>query len=455
MQLKEKVLKTINKHSMLHQGDRVLIGLSGGPDSVCLSVILDEVRDNFNLSLHAVYVNHGLRPEETAAEELFCKRLCDSLSITFHVENVDVKGHVEKTKQNLQEAARDLRYEVLEKAAHDEKATRIALAHNADDQAETVLMRLIRGAGRRGLSGIPPVRGIIIRPLIDIERRYIEAFLYEKSISYITDSSNLKKDYSRNRIRQDIMPLLKEENPSFVDSINRTAEIMRGEDAYLEIATTKTMMRMITKKTDDVIELFLVPLMNTEKAIQRRVLRRSLAEIGASRGIELVHIDHIIHLINEQQSGDTIHLPKGLRAVKNYATLLITRELIKALQDRDLNVPGEILLDAIGLRMTSQLSDKSVEITDEDTAVLDADKLTFPLLVRKRREGDFFHPAGFGRHKKLQDFFVDLKVPRESRDLVPVVTSGDDVVWVGGYRMDERFVAKEGTKKFVVLKITS
>jgi tRNA(Ile)-lysidine synthase len=455
MDLKEKALETITRHSMLNYGDRVLIGLSGGPDSVCLSVILDELRDNFNLSLYAVYVNHGLRPEESGAEEVFCKRFCDGLGISFHIENIDVKGHAEKEKRNLQETARDLRYEVFEKAADEKKATKIALAHNADDQAETVLMRLIRGAGRKGLSGIPPVRGKIIRPLIDLVREDIEAFLDARNISSVADSSNLKKEYARNRLRLDILPLLKTENPSVVDSINRTAEILRGEDEYLEIATTKTMMRLITRMEDDAIELFLVPLMNTDKAILRRVLRRALAEIGAERGIELVHIDDIIHLINENKSGDMINLPKGIRAVRSYSTLLLTRETSKDIKPQNIDIPGEISLDEKGLRMMSQLSEKPIEINNRDMAVLDYDRLILPLQVRKRREGDFFFPAGFGRRKKLQDFFVDEKVPKEKRDSVPIVVSGEDIVWVAGHRMDERYTAKEGTKRFLVLKIVS
>jgi len=455
MKILEKALKTIKKHSMIQKGDSILIGLSGGPDSVCLSVILDELKDNFNLSLHALYVDHGLRPEEGRDEAAFCRRFCDGLGIDFHVESVMTKEHSEKKKLNLQETARELRYEALERKAIEVDAVRIAIAHNADDQAETVLMRLIRGAGRRGLSGMSPVRGGIIRPLIDIERKEIEAFLAEKNLSFMTDSSNLKKDYSRNWLRSEVIPLLKEQNPSVSDSINRTAEILREEEKYLQIATTKTMMRLVTRKSDDSIELFLVPLLNIDRAILRRILRRALSEIGADRGIELVHIDDIIRLINENISGDMINLPKGIRAVKGYATLLLTREKPAGLETQKIEVPGEILLDEKGLSLTSQLLDKSIEINDRNTSVFDYDSLTSPLQVRMRREGDYFYPSGFGRRKKLQDFFVDEKVPRELRDSVPVVVCGEDIIWVAGYRADDRFTAKEGTKRFLVLKITS
>ena len=486
MDLKEKAFKTIKKYSMLQSGDTVLIGLSGGPDSVCLSVILDELKDNFNLSLHALYVNHGLRPEESREEEDFCRRFCDELGIDFHIESIDVKEHSQAKKLNLQEAARELRYDVFESAALMMGADKIALAHNADDQAETVLMRLLRGAGRKGLSGIPPKRSLkfgvriaelkkkkgifIIRPLIEVQRQDIEQYLMRNSelrtlptgrqapnskVPFMVDSSNLKKDYFRNWLRLEVIPLLKDQNPSFVESVNRTAEVLRDEDAYLEIATTKTMMRLITRKTDEMIELFLIPLLTIDKSILRRVFRRALAEIGAGRGIELVHIDDIIRLVKESKSGDMINLPKGLRAVKKYSTLLITREIPAVLKTQNIEVPGEISLDESGLTLTSELTEIKSNNDDNNVSVFDYDSLTLPLHIRSRKDGDYFYPAGLGGKKKLQDFFVDEKVPREMRDSIPVIVSGEDIIWIAGYRMDERYAAKEGTKKFLVLKIIS
>jgi tRNA(Ile)-lysidine synthase len=455
MDLIAQVVKTIKRHSMLQEGDIVLIGLSGGPDSVCLSVILDEVRDNFNLSLHALYADHGLRPEESRDEETFCKGFCDEHRIDFHTERLGVKTYAEEKRINIHEAARGLRYGAFERTALKINAARIAVAHNADDQAETVIMRLIRGAGRRGLSGIPYMRGNIIRPLLDIRREDIERFLSEKRIKFITDSSNLKTEYLRNRLRLEVIPALKMNNPSVIESMNRTADILREEERYLEMVTNKAMTRLVTRKKDESIELFLMPLMNIDMAILRRVLKRALGEIGADRGIELTHIDDIISLIMDNKSGDMISLPKNIRAVKSYSTLLLTKEVLTGLQTRLMDVPGDTLIGEKGLRIISQLSDKLEEIADKNTAVFDFEEIVVPLKIRQRREGDFFYPAGFGRKKKLHDFFVDEKVPREMRDSVPIITSGEDIIWIAGYRMDERFRAKEGTKKFLVMKIFS
>ena len=179
MNILKAALNTINKFSMLAEGDNVLIGLSGGPDSVCLSIILDKLKEDFGLTLSAVYVDHGLRPDEVEHEKSFCKKLCSSLGITFFSKSVDVRGYAKKKRLSKQEAARELRYQVFEEIAGNVNATKISLAHNADDQAETFLMRLLRGSGPKGLSCIPPVRGKIIRPLIEIEKREIENFLIQ------------------------------------------------------------------------------------------------------------------------------------------------------------------------------------------------------------------------------------------------------------------------------------
>jgi tRNA(Ile)-lysidine synthase len=462
MELLKKVHETIKKYSMFSKGDNVLIGLSGGADSVCLTVILDKLKDNFNLSLYAVYVDHGLRPEETKKEQIFCRSLCEKLDIGFCVKSVNAKSYAQQEKLNLQEAARELRYQVFEEVSKKINTTRIALAHNADDQAETVLMRLLRGAGSKGLSGIPPVRGKIVRPLIEIERKEIEDFLIHNpelqalnsKLPFMIDSSNLKTDYLRNWIRLKIIPQLKKENPSLVYSIGRSAEILRDEDAYLENMVAKTLKGLISRKTGNSIELSLSPLKNMEKPILRRVLRKAVKEIrGTERGVDFIHIEDMINLIKNSKSGDTISLLNKIRAIKGYSTLLLTVDTPLKLKTRIFNVPGEVFLEEKGIILKAEISD-SIEntVNGKDTAAFDYENLTYPLIVRKREKGDYFYPLGFGRRKKLQDFFVDNKIPKEERDTVPIVISGRDIIWIVGYRMDERFKAKKDTKRFLIIR---
>jgi len=456
MKIIDKAIKTIKKHSMFIKGDTILIGLSGGPDSVCLTVILDKLKHNFNISLHALYVNHGMRPEESKKEESFCKDLCDKLGVTFHTRAVDVKSFAKKNRLNIQETARELRYEILEEIAEDINASRIAVGHNADDQAETIFMRLIRGSGRRGLSGILPIRGMIIRPLIEIERVLIEQFLEDElGQSFLLDSSNLNEDYLRNWLRINVMGEVKKHNPSLVIDLSRTADILREEDNYLEIIVTKTLMRLISRKSDNSIELFLLPLETLEKSLLRRVLRRAIDATSGLRGISFVHVEDIIYLIRNGKSGDRINMPKGLRAIKNYATLQLTLEVPGSFTEHILNVPGEIIIQEQGIIIEAEIIDERIETDGRGTAIFDLPTLSLPLKIRARQDGDFFYPLGLGKKKKLQDFFVDEKVPRDMRDAVPIVMSGNDIIWIAGYRADERFKPSEQTDKIVKLIISN
>jgi len=462
MEFPEKILNTIKKYSMLLRQDSVLLGLSGGPDSVCLGFILHKLRNDFNLTLNAVYIDHGLRPDEIEDEKTFCKEFCDNLGIKFFTKAIDVKNYAKDKKLGIQEAARELRYQIFEGLARDINATKIALGHNADDQVETFLMRLLRGSGMSGLSGIPPVRGKIIRPLIEIERKEIEEFLLQNSLlvtrylslPFMIDSSNLKKDYFRNWIRLAVMPELKKRNPSLVQSVCRNMNILREEDAYLELIVTKTLMKLISRKNDSTIELFLIPLEPMDKVILRRLLRRSIKETKGLRGIDFVHIEDMIELIKQGKPGDRIYLPKGIRAIKSYSTFVITSAIPRQLKPRTFTPPGELPLEEISSVLTAEISDTlEKSYTGREVAVFDLDSLTLPLEIRSRKVGDYFYPSGFGKRKKLQDFFVDKKVPRDERDSIPIILSGNDIIWVTGYRMDERFKVTSDTKKFLIMKI--
>lgn len=457
MDIIKKVKQTIAKYNMLSIGDHVLVGLSGGPDSVCLLQILNIFKNSYKLKISAAYIDHGLRPDDVPKEIEFCRKLCDSLNIPFYTQSIDVKDFAKKEKINIQEAARILRYAALDQISININAHKIAVAHNIDDQAETVIMRLLRGAGPAGLSGIPPVRKKIIRPLIEIERTEIEKFLAEKNISYILDPSNESLKYLRNKIRKTLMPVIKTISPQATKIISKTADILREENDYINITVTKTLMRLISRKTDKTVELFCNPMEILNIVILRRALRFAVDSVKDLKGLTFDHIEDIIKLIKTGKTGDRVHLPKGIRAIKGYSTLIITAKALKKLSTYEITEPKDIYLkeSSTFLNLKEIKKEELQNFGDGKNIIyIDMDKIKFPLIVRARKPGDYFYPFGFGKKKKLQDFFVDEKIPREERDIVPIIESDGNIVCIAGYRLDDRFKIDDNTKRCLQIKIT-
>lgn len=457
MNLIDKVDKTIKKYNMLHFNDHVLVGLSGGPDSVCLVYVLNSFKQKYSLRLSAAYIDHGLRPKDVPKEIEFCENLCKQLNIDFYTKSVSVKEFSLQEKISIQEAARILRYSALEHISLNIKANKIAIAHNADDQAETVLMRLLRGAGPAGLSGIPPVRKKIIRPLIEIERHEIESYLRERGIEFIFDPSNSNIKYFRNRIRHTIMPVIKSICPKATKIISKTAEILREENDYINTSVTKALMRIISRKSEHKVELFCNPMEILNIVVLRRALRFAIDSIKGLKGIEFDHIEEIITLIKKGKPGDRVYLPRGIRAIKGYSTIIITSEPPAKLGTYEIDAPKEIFLKEISMTLSLKLLNRE-EIADftgnKTTLYVDADKIKFPVIVRARKEGDYFYPFGFGKRKKLQDFFVDEKVPRDERDSIPIIENQGEIVCIVGYRLDDRYKIEHNTKKCIEIKLT-
>lgn len=456
MNINKKIEKTIEKHNMLSLGDHVLIGFSGGPDSVCLLYLLHDLRIKYKLKVSAAYIDHGLRPNDVPKEIEFCRKICNNLSVDFYTQSVNVREFAQIEKVNIQEAARILRYGALDQISINIKAHKIAVAHNADDQAETVLMRLLRGAGPAGLSGIPPVRKKIIRPLIEIERTEIEKFLAEKNIPFIIDPSNENLKYLRNRIRQNLMPVIKSISPQATKIISKTADIIREENDYINVSVTKALMRLMSRKTDNRVELFCNPMEVLNIVILRRALRVAIDSVRGLRGIEFEHIEEIINLIKKGRPGDRLYLPKGIKAIKGYSTIIITDEPPKKLSTYILDKPMDILLTEADVLLSIKELEKQ-EIPDfgdgKNTIYVDREKINFPLIIRARKPGDYFYPFGFGNKKKIQDFFVDEKVPRDERDLIPIIESEGKIVCIVGYRLDDRYKIEHNTTRCLQIKV--
>jgi tRNA(Ile)-lysidine synthase len=453
----KKVKKTIARYNMLKSGDRIVVSVSGGCDSVCLLHVLNSLKDIFEISLVVVHFNHGLRPDEDDDETRFVETLAKKYRLPF--ETASAADTIRNGQGGVEESARRARYRFLQDIKQKKSAQKIAVGHNKNDQAETVLMRLLRGSGTSGLSGIPPCRDdVIIRPLLEISRSEIETCLKQTGLEYVTDPSNLENEYLRNRIRHDLVPRLKQYQPRIVDILSQTSDLMRTDDDFLINQAGDWIQEHAEIRDNRRVKIPLGAFLELHRALRNRILRSAIETVaGNLRKISLRHIEAIERIANGNRPNAMTSLPNGLVAERNYDSFVIMSSN-SSMEYKQLswpvNGPGTFRFEALACEISfneiergliSKMGDSNFE------GFLNADRLSFPLMVRTFREGDSFIPLGMVGHKKLKDLFIDLKIPSHKRKLIPVLTFNGIPVWIGGIRIDDRFKVTQDTKK--VLKV--
>jgi len=351
-----------------------------------------------------------------------------------------------------------VRYGFLHRVAEKIGASRIATGHTAEDQAETFLMRLLRGAGVTGLSAIPPVRENIIRPLIEITREDVLEYLQSRGLEYVSDLSNTKPVYTRNRIRMEVLPVLKRFNPRIVETLASTAALLRDEDEAAEACLSTIAAGVIAQEENNVAlkreEFNALP-----QAYKRRMIRKAVDLTGAdSGGLSSVQVGDVIGFMAAAQTGRTMRMPYGLIIEREYEKFVIRFEAATAGYSYTLKISGVTLIPELGMEVEAGVFDDIPAETNIKNyrwqALFDYDKIGPLLTMRNRRSGDWFCPVGMGgKSKKLQDYFVDEKIPRHERDNVPILLSGNDVLWVVGFRTDNRFLLGKGTKRVLVVQV--
>ncbi len=440
---------------MVAAGDLVLVAVSGGPDSAALLHALAQLGARLRFRLRAGHVHHGIRGADADADARTARSLARKLGVPFHQHRTDVPAYAESRGLSLEAAAREVRYRWLESVANRFRARRIATGHTADDQAETVLLNLLRGAGPRGLAGIPPVRGRIIRPLIGIPRSAVEHYCTAHQLAYRIDESNQDLSFTRNRIRHEIMPALQRVQPAVVSNLCRLAEIMRAEDDFMSEQAENALRGAASQRPGEVgvlLSLFsaLAP------ALQRRVLRAAIARVkGDELDVDLERIEALVELALSGRTGAVIELPGGLRTERTYGELVIApapAEKTPTGEEWLLPVPGKLSIPEMGIAISATRSRAKRPPPNPLAALVNAARVQGPLVVRTRRRGDRFRPIGMKGTVKLQDFFVNAKVPRAERDRVALVLSGGDLVWVVGYRVSEDFKVTQKTRASIRLE---
>lgn len=442
MRTEEKVFFCIEKYQMIPKNSHVIVGLSGGADSVCLLKLLKEYKKQQEFQLYAVHVNHHIRGEEAVRDEEFSKAVCKKLEVPFTVFHYDVPQIAKEEKLSLEEAGRNVRREAFEKAMKNIKVSgrkMIALAHHENDNAETVLHNLMRGSGAAGLGGIRPVSGekdSYIRPLLFVKRAEIEKYLKGQGISWVTDSTNEETEYTRNKIRHQIIPVMEEINPQAVSCIGRAAENMWKIEEYLQ-EQTDILYRKYVKKTGDTFciakECF------SEKEIMQSYLIMRVLE-QASKGKKNITATHIeaVRRLFKGRTGASVSLAWGLTANQVYGDVHI--------QSRKEEENGIYTLEWETFPYEKQqIPEKTY------TKWFDYDKIKNSPCVRTRRQGDYLTVNSEGGRKKLNRIFIDEKIPAEIRDRLPVVAVGSEILWIPGGRMNEKYKITSTTGRVLEL----
>lgn len=460
----KQVRRTLDRYRMLSPGERVVVAVSGGPDSAALLHVLHTLAPQYKLGLHVLHLHHGLRGADADADAAFVQELAARLGWPCTVRYADVGAVARSRRTSIQDAARQARYAALDELQHSLPAERVALGHQRDDQAETVLLRLIRGSGPQGLAGIPPVRnGVYIRPLIEVRRTAIEDYCRQVGLQPRRDRSNQSRRYWRSRVRHQLLPLLEREyNDNIVDILARTAAVLRDEDAWLA-SQAAAVLDQVASDAAQGICLDRSALLDQPTPVARRLVRLAAARLlPPGQELGFVAVERVLEQAATTRATAELHLPGGLQAIFAAGAVHICRRpgparSAPALPYYRLQVPGVTTAPATGWRFETVVEPAAAATTDHGagdddrlSVAFDLDSLPGPLAVRCRRPGDRFYPQGMQGSKKLQDWLVDAKVPRAERDRVPLLVAGDALLWVVGRRVDRRWPPRPGRPQVVI-----
>jgi tRNA(Ile)-lysidine synthase len=463
--LDQRVLDFIQARRLISGGEIVLVAVSGGQDSVCLLHVLNNLQSVLDIKLHVAHLNHQLRGKEAAADARYVAALAKKLGIPCTVEKRDVLSYQKEHGLSLEEAAREVRYGFLASVAEAVGADLVAVGHTLDDQAETILLHLVRGTGTKGLRGLRPAAGWpyaggklqIIRPLLEVRREETGAYCTDFNLQPRQDATNLSLEPLRNKVRLELLPLLKSYNPQMVEALQRAARLAGDDIEYLESEAVKIWPQLVRMLGNAVI-LEKKALGNLPVSMQRYILRRAIEQTaGNLKDIEARHIEELIHGLNKP-AGKKISLPYGLVFAIDYENYRLEKvhseasPLAELTGEYAVKIPGETTVPCWKIK-AALVKTMVAKKTDGFTAYVDYSKTGNKLIVRSRKTGDRFQPLGMQQTKKIGEYMLDAKIPQELRENIPIVVSAAGIVWVAGYRIDERVKVTETTKKILCLKL--
>ncbi|RPH78589.1 MAG: tRNA lysidine(34) synthetase TilS [Nitrospiraceae bacterium] len=464
-----KLVRTVRQNQLFVPGHHLLVAVSGGPDSIALLSLLHRLAPSWRITLTAVHCNYGLRGAESDGDESFVSAFCSERELTLVVHRPTLAKR--RKRSSVQATARDARYDFMKQVAREVGADRIAVGHTANDQAETVLMWLLRGAGMTGLAGMPYAREDgIIRPLLAATREEVVVYLDHERLAYRRDSSNEKPLYHRNRIRQELLPVVTQLSPAAVRVLQRQADLLREDERYLEDVTNTLTRTIVSRDSSGVQRVDRQALSVLPVALQRRLVRailQSYDEEGRASSLNIVESVRRVFLKEERRARVALKqvlvtLDQGVVRFSPGAGGDRSYQIDLGQDKREIcaiSVPSMISWAGTNQqihvqRMARPAVDELGRSSSQELALFDADQFSEPLVVRAWKAGDRFFPYGMkGKSKKLQDFFTDMKVPRHARRKVPLLVAPQGILWVVGMRQDERFTIRDGTTRCMVASV--
>ncbi|MDF2855463.1 MAG: tRNA(Ile)-lysidine synthetase [Neobacillus sp.] len=453
----EKVSTFLNRQSFTLKDKQIVIGVSGGPDSLALLHFLWKQQDKENLSIVVAHVDHMFRGQESLEDALFVKSLCEQYNIPFEMDRINVPGIIKQTKKSSQTAAREARYDFYASVMEKYGFPYLALGHHGDDQVETILMRLTRGSSGTARAGIPFLRtfgpGFLFRPFLLVTKVEIEDYCMRNHLTPRRDPSNAKSTYTRNRFRKEVLPFLKSENQQVHEHFQRFSEELQRDELFLQELTVQEMNTVIEKREKNQITIDIARFLEMPIPLQRRGIQLILNYLYKEKpeSLSAQHIDQVFSLIKNSHPSGRLDFPNGLRIIRSYLKLSFQFELIDTPGFYyELLEPGVIELPSgysIKMEKSAQYAEKN-----DCYAIFDASNLQLPVIIRSRKKGDRMSLKGMAGTKKLKDIFIDCKIPLQNRDTWPVVTDGNgSILWLPGLKKSSFEGIKQASGKYIVL----
>jgi len=463
--IEERIRLFVRQKELVSAGDNLLLAVSGGADSVCMLYTLNEIKEELGISLYVAHLDHGLRGKESAGDARYVAELSQKLGIPAKVEKRDVKAYQKEKGVSLEEAAREVRYAFLKEIADSFGCSKVAVGHTRDDHVETILMHIIRGSGTRGLKGLESLTDwrlpngeslTVIRPLLSLGREDTQVYCQLKGVEPRMDSTNLSPSLFRNRIRLELLPVLRRYNQQIERAVLRLSKIISGDIDFVDKGAA-CLKGEVVYKHKGIYMFRKESLKELHPALKRGIVRLVLEEIyGSLKDVEARHVEEIMAAL-DLPAGRSINLPDGVIFSVGYDDYMLGRELSTLVPFPVLEGESEIKLPGItelpGWQIETAITGTGAlkEEPKDLTAYFDYEKTGKRLTVRQTKPGDRFYPLGLGGEKKLRRFMIDEKIPRSWRDNIPIVCSGKSIIWLVGYRIDERVKVTKDTKS--ILKI--